>query len=142
MGDCGATNWSKIATLVVVRIPERTGEDDEWTGRSSDNQELRHMSQARSTAMQQVQSDARCMGAIGVVGVHHSRRIDEIRLTGHGEDSAYEREHHNLTISIIGTPISLRDDAPRQVRATAPVLSPGDGRLMPYKVSTVDAKFE
>ncbi|MGH7296293.1 MAG: hypothetical protein ACRELB_15240, partial [Polyangiaceae bacterium] len=38
--------------------------------------------QARIRAMQQIQSDARRAGAVGVVGVHLSRRLDEIRLTG------------------------------------------------------------
>jgi uncharacterized protein YbjQ (UPF0145 family) len=123
-----------------------TTENDEWTGRSVMNQELGHMSralsQARSRAMQQVQSQARRAGAVGVVGVHLSRRLDEIRLTGLGADTAYEREHHYLTFSIIGTAISLRDDAPRQVQTTVPVLSLREGRLTPYKVNTADAKFE
>ncbi|HWE61857.1 MAG TPA: heavy metal-binding domain-containing protein, partial [Chloroflexota bacterium] len=123
-----------------------TTQSDEWTERSFANQELAHMSQAlsqaRHRALQQIQTDARRAGAVGVAGVHLSRRLDEIRLTGPGEDPAYEREHHNLTLSIIGTAVSLRANAPRQVPATSMVLSLREGRLTPYTVSTVDAKFE
>jgi hypothetical protein len=92
--------------------------------------------------MQQIRSDARRAGAVGVVGVHLSRRLHERRLAGPGQDPANAREHHILTLSIIGTAIGMRDDAPRAVRATVPVLSLRNGRLTPYKVSTVDARFE
>ena len=50
--------------------------------------------------------------ATGIAGVQIARRMDEVRLSGPGEDPAYEREHHNLVVSIIGTAIRLRPDAP------------------------------
>jgi uncharacterized protein YbjQ (UPF0145 family) len=123
-----------------------TTEDDEWTERSATNQELRHRSTAlhaaRTCALQQVQAAARRAGAVGVVGVQLSRRLVERRMPIPGQDQANTREHHLLTFSIIGTAISLRPDAPKQVRATVPVLSLRDGRLTPYKANTVDARSE
>lgn len=123
-----------------------TTQSDEWTEGSFSNQELSHMStalsQARTRALQQVQTDARRLHAVGVVGMHLTRRLDEIRLTGPGENPAYEREHHNLTLSMIGTAVRLRPDAPRAVPATGMVLSLRDGRMAPHKVSTAAATFE
>ncbi|HEY8286334.1 MAG TPA: hypothetical protein VIJ28_18255, partial [Chloroflexota bacterium] len=75
-------------------------------------------------------------------GVHMSRRLEEIRLYGPGENPAYEREHHNLTLSVIGTAVRPRPDAPKQVRGTTHVLSLLDGRLVPRVVTTTSAKFE
>ena len=123
-----------------------TSQSDEWTERSFVNQELDHMSRAlsqcRSRANGAVREMARQAGAIGVVGVHLSRRVDEIRLSGPGENPAYEREHHNLTMSIIGTAVRLRPDAPRTVRATTNVLSLRSGKLTPHTVTTAAATFE
>lgn len=123
-----------------------TTQYDEWSEQSVTNQELRHFSdalrQCRDRVNTQIRGAARQMGAIGVVGVHLTRRIDEIRLTGPGENPAYEREHHNLTLSMIGTAVRLRPDAPKTIRATGNVLSLRDGRIQPAVVSTTAAKFE
>jgi uncharacterized protein YbjQ (UPF0145 family) len=123
-----------------------TTQYDEWTDRSVSNQELTHFSdalrQCRDRVNNQLKTTARQMKAIGVVGVHLTRRIDEIRLTGPGENPAYEREHHNLTLSMVGTAVRLRPDAPSTIRATGNVLSLLDGRLQPAVVSTIAAKFE
>jgi hypothetical protein len=54
---------------------------------------------------------------------------------------AMASEHHNLTLSIIGTAIRLQKDAPAAVRATRPVLSLRDGRLVPGVVSTGEVEF-
>jgi uncharacterized protein YbjQ (UPF0145 family) len=123
-----------------------TDYNDEVIERTLTNQELpwrsQALSQARHRALQQVQADARRAGAVGVVGVQLSRRLDEIHLTGPGEHPAYEYEHHILTLSIIGTAVSLRMVAPRQVPATRMVLSLREGGLTPYRVGTVAATFE
>ena len=76
------------------------------------------------------------------MGVHLTRKLEEIRLSGPGEDPAYEREHHNLTLSIVGTAVRLRPDAPRMVPATGSVLSLLDGRISPVRVSTTAARFD
>ena len=68
-----------------------------------------------------------------------SRRLDDVRLTGPGEDPAYEREHHNLIMSIIGTAVKVRPDAPQTIRATTNVLSLRSGRLTPHTVTTTGA---
>jgi uncharacterized protein YbjQ (UPF0145 family) len=119
---------------------------DEWNEMSVVNNELRHFSdalrQCRTRANGLVTTMARQLRAVGVVGVHLSRRLEEIRLTGAGLNPAYEREHHNLTLSIIGTAIHLRADAPKTIRATGNVLSLRDGRFVPPVISTVEAKFE
>ena len=123
-----------------------TTQQDEWSDRSIYNQELRHFSdaltQCRNRANAQVRAMARQMDAVGVVGVHIARRIEEIHLSGPGENPAYEREHHNLTLSLIGTAIKLRPDAPERIRATGNVLSLRDGRMVPQVVTTTAATFE
>jgi uncharacterized protein YbjQ (UPF0145 family) len=123
-----------------------TTQYDEWSERSVTNQELRHFSdalkQCRDRVNTQIHASARRVKAIGVVGVHLTRRLDEIRLTGPGVDPAYEREHHNLTLSMIGTAVRLRPDAPTTIRATTNVLSLRDGRIKPAVVTTTAAKFE
>ncbi|HVA88668.1 MAG TPA: heavy metal-binding domain-containing protein [Chloroflexota bacterium] len=123
-----------------------TTQSDEWNERSGVNLELTHFSQAltqcRNRASQQIMEMARRMRAVGVVGVHMSRRLEEIRLYGPGMNPAYEREHHNLTLSVIGTAVRPRPDAPRQIRGTTHVLSLLDGRLVPRVVTTTAAKFE
>jgi hypothetical protein len=117
---------------------------------------------------------ARRLGAVGVVGVHLSRELDEVMLRGLGlglgvppsrpssyatsgntssgyiggfgydpnVTPAYESEHHNLTLSIIGTAIRLRPDAPKRVRATGNVLSLRDGRFVLRPISSREATFE
>jgi len=123
-----------------------TTQADEWNERSYANQELSHFSQAlsqcRNHASKQIKDMARRLKAVGVVGVHISRHLEEIRLYGPGENPAYEREHHNLTLSVIGTAVRPRPDAPTQVRGTTHVLSLLDGRLVPRVVTTTSAKFE
>ena len=123
-----------------------TTQSDEWGEKSGYNQELSHMStalsNARSRANDAVREMARGLGAAGVVGVHLTRKLEEIRLSGPGEDPAYEREHHNLTLSIVGTAVRLRPDAPRMVPATGSVLSLLDGRISPVRVSTTAARFD
>ena len=120
--------------------------NDEWIETSYSNQEHTDWSQAlsmaRHIAMASVHKLAQRSHATGVAGVKISRRLDEIRLTGPGSDPAYEREHHNVVISIIGTGIRLRADAPVGVTPTVEVLSLRDGRITPVVLKTVDAKIE
>jgi hypothetical protein len=47
-----------------------------------------------------------------------------------GRRPAMESEQHTLTLSIIGTAIRLRKDAPRAIRPARPVLSLRDGALV------------
>jgi hypothetical protein len=58
-----------------------------------------------------------------------------------GSKPSMASEHHNLTLTIIGTAIRLREDAPKAVRATLPVLSLRDGSLVPRAISTNEADF-
>ncbi|MGH2344260.1 MAG: heavy metal-binding domain-containing protein [Chloroflexota bacterium] len=123
-----------------------TTQSDEWNERSGTNLELTHFSKAlthcRNNANRQIQDMARRQRAVGVVGMHISRHMEEIRLTGPGENPAYEREHHNLTLSMIGTAIRPRPDAPKLIRGVTHVLSLRDGRLTPKVITTTAAKFE
>lgn len=123
-----------------------TTQQDEWTVRSYVNNELTHWSKAlsiaRHHAMAHLTAQAKAQRATGVAGVKIARKMDEVRLTGPGEDPAYEREHHNLVLSIIGTAIRLRADAPAGVTPTTTVLSLRDGRLAPVAVTAVDAQIE
>lgn len=106
---------------------------DEWNETSPVNAELTHFSQAlthcRNRASHMMQRLARTSGATGVVGVHLARRLDEVHLSGVGENPAYEREHHNLVLSMIGTATRIRAGAPERVAATRMVLSLRSGRL-------------
>jgi hypothetical protein len=54
----------------------------------------------------------------------------------------YEYEHHNIVLSIIGTAVRLRKDAPRAVRRTVPILSLRDGRMVPAIVHAPDVSLE
>jgi uncharacterized protein YbjQ (UPF0145 family) len=123
-----------------------TTQQDEWTEQSFVNAELTHwataLGQARHIAMNHLKKQAKEHGATGVAGVKIARRMDEVRLTGPGEDPAYEREHHNIALSIIGTGIRLRADAPAGVVPTTTVLSLRDGRISPVALGATDAKFE
>ncbi|HEY9724209.1 MAG TPA: heavy metal-binding domain-containing protein [Oscillatoriaceae cyanobacterium] len=121
-----------------------TTQDDEWAHQSWTNQEMGHWSQAlsraRHLAMTKIHLQAKEVGASGVVGVHIDRRLDEVSLAG-GDGGVYEREHHNLVMSIIGTAVKLRKDAPRAVQATGHVLSLRDGRLTSSRKQTLDLQL-
>ncbi len=117
-----------------------TNQSDEWIKQSFANKEFPHrgngLSQARRIALRHLTGQARAAGAHGVTGVTLSRRIDEVRLTGS------EYEHHTIVLSIIGTAIRLRADAPKRVVATASVLSLRDGRLTPAARHERDVALE
>ena len=119
---------------------------DEQIERSWNNQELTHWSaalgKARSLAMAHLTREAKKHHATGITGVQIARRMDEVRLSGPGEDPAYEREHHNLVVSIIGTAIRLRPDAPAGVTPTLQILSLRDGKLSAVALGATDAKIE
>ena len=125
-----------------------TTQSDEMVHRMFRNIEMGHWSQAlnsaRNRALGKVKEQATASKADGVAGVRIERRLDEIRLTGPGENPVYEYEHHNLVISIIGTAIKLRPDAPQYVTATVPVLSLRDGavNLAPETIASHDLKVE
>jgi len=123
-----------------------TTQQDEWVVQSWSNQELTHWSDALGTARHRALAhlirQARQHHATGIAGVKFERRLDEVRLTGPREIPVYEREHHNLVVSIIGTGIRLRPDAPAGVRPTVHVLSLRDGRLAPIALGAADAKIE
>lgn len=123
-----------------------TTQQDEWTVRSYMNQELTHwgkaLGTARQHAMAHLTAQAKRHHATGVAGVRIARRMDEVRLSGPGADPAYEREHHNLVVSIIGTAIRLRPDASAGVSPTVQVLSLRDGRIAPVALGAADAKIE
>lgn len=123
-----------------------TTQQDEWIKQSFANQELTHWSaalgKARHLAMAHLTAEAKRHHATGITGVQIARRMDEVRLTGPGEDPAYEREHHNLVVSIIGTAIRLRPDAPPGVAPTLQILSLRDGKLSPVALGASDAKIE
>jgi uncharacterized protein YbjQ (UPF0145 family) len=131
--------WGHCTWFVLTRLR------DEWAEQSWYNQELTHFSdalhQCRDRAVRTMQQQAAGRRADGVVGVRMARKLEEIRLTGPGVNPAYEREHHNLTLSLIGTAIRERAGAPRRVRGTVHVLSLRDGRLLPA-AQPADATFE
>ena len=122
-----------------------TTQQDEWIERSWNNQELTHWSaalgKARTIAMAHLTREAKKHHATGITGVQIARRMDEVRLSGPGEDPAYEREHHNLVISIIGTAIRLRPDAPPGVTPTLQILSLRDGKISPVALGASDVKI-
>jgi hypothetical protein len=64
-----------------------------------------------------------------------------VRLTG-GEGDVYEREHHNLVVSVIGTSIRGIPNAPTTMRGTRIVISLLDGRLAPVQLGATDAEIE
>jgi len=120
--------------------------NDEWNERSVSNTELTHFSdalaQCRNRASTSAFRMARQLHAMGIVGVHLSRRVEEMHLSGSDGNPAYEREHHSLMLSLIGTAIRLRPDAPATIRATGNVLSLRDGRFVPPSISTAEVTFE
>jgi uncharacterized protein YbjQ (UPF0145 family) len=126
-----------------------TSYDDQILRKSFANEEFRHMSDglasARRVALQHLTRQAHALGAHGVTGVSIVRRLDEVHLmrgAGQPESMVYEYEHHNVILSIIGTGIRRRSDAPRQVVATRSTLSLRDGNLTPATGRAVDATFE
>ncbi len=116
---------------------------DENIHRSWNNVEFQHysdgLSRARHRALENLYQQARVVRATGLVGVTIDRKLQEVRLTGPNmgeiQNQAYEREHHNLTVSIIGTAIRLIPNAPHAVTPTKYVLSLRDGRLKPAVIS-------
>lgn len=122
---------------------------DEMLHRSWNNVEFEHYSAglglARNRAMDSLNRQARQVGANGIVGVTIDRKLKEVRLSGPDmgeyQNQAYEREHHNLTVSIIGTAIRVNPSAPRAVQPTTHVLSLRDGRLKPAFVSKEDLEL-
>jgi len=124
-----------------------TTENEEWIERSSTNQEIPHwgeaLAQCRDRADGRMRHMAHQLHADGVVGVHLSRRLDEIRLTGRSEDDASRREHRNLVLSILGTAIRLRAGIPLPPAIPLQVLSLRDGRLTPLRaLPLAEARFE
>lgn len=122
---------------------------DEYIHGSFNNVEFEHFSQglgrARNRALDNLHEQARKAQANGIVGVTIDRKMQEVRLTGPNmgemQNQAYEREHHNLTISIIGTAIRVNPTAPRAVQPTTHVLSLKDGRLKPAFISKEDVEL-
>ena len=110
------------------------------------NVEMTHWSHALSHARQRAMDDlvrrTREHKGIGVAGVKITRRLDDIRLYGPDQNPAYEREHHNLVIAVIGTGIKVRPGAPRAVVPTVQVLSLLDGRLANVGMGATDATIE
>jgi len=119
---------------------------DEQIERGFFNEELTHWSaalgRARHIAMAHLTAEAKKHRATGITGVKIARRMDEVRLTGPGEDPAYEREHHNLVVSIIGTAIRLRPDAPKAIVPTLQILSLRDGKISSVALGASDVKIE
>jgi len=113
---------------------------DEQIKQSYANREFPHrskgLSSARRIALVHLTTQARAAKAHGVTGVTLSRRVDEVRLTGS------EYEHHTIVVSIIGTAVRLRADAPKQVVATTPMLSLRDGRLTPVARHERDVRLD
>ena len=119
---------------------------DEMIKRSFQNVELRHWSmglaEARRIALRHMVRQGRGVDAHGITGVTIGHRLDEVRLTGQDANPVYEYEHHNIVLSIIGTAIRLRRDAPRAVGQTVPILSLRDGRMVPAVVHASDVSLE
>lgn len=126
-----------------------TSATDEMIHTSFNNVEFTHYSEglgrARNRAMDSLHQQARQVGANGIVGVTIDRKLKEVRLSGPDmgeyQNRAYEREHHNLTVSIIGTAIRVNPSAPRAVQPTTHVLSLRDGRLKPAFASKEDLEL-
>jgi uncharacterized protein YbjQ (UPF0145 family) len=117
-----------------------TTQQDIWTTSSWSNREMSHWSdalrQCRNRANGAVQAMAKELGSVGVMGVHVTRRMEELRFMGS------EIEHHILTLNIVGTAVTLREGAPRAVRSTTNVLSLRDGRITPSVIQTRAAALD
>jgi hypothetical protein len=96
------------------------------------------LSRARTRAEEYLYNRAKTEDCDGVTGVTIERHLNEVRLSGPGENPAYEREHHNLVVSIIGTSIRERPDAAQKQRRTRTVLSLKDGKIKPMVLSAAD----
>lgn len=111
-----------------------TSYNDENIERSWMNTELTHWSdglaRARNIAIMQVITQARALGGHGVVGVSLNRRVDHLRLTG-GSGPVYERMHHSILFSVVGTAVKASGNEAKKVQETVNVLSLRDGRLRP-----------
>ncbi len=119
---------------------------DEMTKQTWSNVEMTHwstaLSSARHVALKHVRGQAKEQDATGVAGVKIVHRLDEVHLTG-GEGDVYEREHHNLVLSVIGTAIKAIPHMPiPRVAATIDVLSLLDGRISPVGIGAMDAVVE
>ena len=123
-----------------------TTDTDEYTLHNYSNKEFHNWStalgKARRIALDHARNQASKHNATGIAGVRIERRLDEVRLSGSGEDEVYKREHHNIVVSLIGTAVYLRKDAPRMLPATTPILSLRDGRIAPVVMRHTDATFE
>jgi len=132
--------WGHCAWFIL------TTQNDEWIHQSWSNQEMTHwshaLSNARHIAMRSLIEQTKRQHGIGVAGVKITRRLDEVRLYGNDGNPAYEREHHNLVVAIIGTAIKVRAGAPAGVKPTVQVLSLLDGRLSAVGLGAADAKIE
>ncbi len=132
--------WGHCAWFIL------TTQQDEWIHQSWSNEEMTHWShalgQARSIAMQSLIAQTQRQRGIGVAGMKITRRLDEVRLYGSDDNPAYEREHHNLVVAMIGTAIKLRPGAPASVTPTVEVLSLLDGRLSSVGLGSADATIE
>jgi uncharacterized protein YbjQ (UPF0145 family) len=115
---------------------------DEQIRLSWNNVELTHwsegLSHARNRALTNMYQKAWDDRADGITGVTIDRKLSDVRLTGPYEDPAFEREHHNLSVSIIGTSVRDRHDPQVQRGRTVNVLSLRDGKIKPTVVSETD----
>ena len=129
--------WGHCSWFVLTTAQDEMIEKGTIWGQSG-NMEIEHwsraLSSARILAMQHVTKQAREVNACGVVGVRIARNMSEVHLSGAGSDPAYEREHHNLLVSIVGTAIKVRANAPERVQGATYALSLRDGRLKPLVV--------
>ena len=78
--------------------------------------------QCRNRANGAVHALAKELKAVGVVGMHLTRNVEEFTFSVDGE-------HHLVRLHMIGTAIHLRPDAPKSVGETSMVLSLRDGRI-------------
>jgi uncharacterized protein YbjQ (UPF0145 family) len=126
-----------------------TTAEDERIARSWNNQELVHWSSALSTARHRALSlvivQAQKHNATGIAGVTFERHVNESTISGPGFNPVYEREHHDLVVSIIGTAIRRRPDAPMPSAEKKPVvhvLSLRDGRIARAEIGDSNVTLE
>ncbi len=125
--------YAHTAWLAVTTAADRQIE------RNRENKEFRHWSSAwkrsRDIAGVRVQEMAQELDADGVVGVHLSRRVEDIELEGAAE--------HLLTLSVIGTAVRHVPGKDETAAHTRPVVSLRSGRLEPtLRVSAPAAVVE
>jgi uncharacterized protein YbjQ (UPF0145 family) len=114
-----------------------TTREDQQIWQSWSNKEFTHwsdaLSSARTLALKDIKERTKEAGGAGITGVRIERRLSEVELVRpQGSwDPIYSYKHHNLLVSIIGTAIRPREDAPAKVRGTVHVLSLKDGKLRP-----------